>query len=139
MAQLKLQIVIEKPLPGILYGLQKGSGNAYETVQKTLSGKDDLHFECTVAIEQNKKSEWVYRGPFAQGKPDAPFLYIDIGTSAGQLGSEWTRRLKIPLPENPGQWINKDVVTMSTKVPGIGKDGSPSCATVKPFAGWTVQ
>jgi hypothetical protein len=27
---------------------------------------------------------------------------------------------------------------LETRVPGTGKDGSPSCATVKPFPGWNV-
>ena len=28
---------------------------------------------------------------------------------------------------------------IETHVPGTGKDGTPNCATVKPFAGWKVK
>jgi len=30
-------------------------------------------------------------------------------------------------------------VVLQTSVPGKGKDGTPNCATVKPFAGWMVK
>jgi len=36
------------------------------------------------------------------------------------------------LSANPGS-------VLQTRVPGKGKDGTPNCATVKPFAGWNVK
>ena len=78
-------------------------------------------------------------GPFTHGPADARFAYLDIGTYAGQTDTQWSRRLKIPFRD-----ITWDVVkkaskrVLETRVPGKGKDGSPSCATVKPFAGWKV-
>jgi hypothetical protein len=70
------------------------------------------------------------------------FIYIDIGTAAGQADI-WSRRLKIPLTGIT--WSVIDQVNASSKavlethVPGTGKDGSPNCATVKPFDGWRVK
>ena len=121
---LNLRIVVERPPAGVDYALQKGRGNGYETVQKQRSSGGDLAFEFSVQWKGGPG------GPFVQGKPGERFVYLDIGTAAGQMDSCWTRRLKIPLSgiEQAGRY--------ETRVPGTAKDGGPSCATVKPFAGW---
>lgn len=36
-------------------------------------------------------------GPFAQGPPAARFVYVDVGTYAGQKNTPWARRMKVPL------------------------------------------
>ena len=65
----------------------------------------------------------------------------DIGTYAGQIDTPWSRRLKIPFRDITWDVV-KQVVrgehVLETHVPGTGKDGGPTCATVKPFAGWKV-
>ena len=38
-----------------------------------------------------------FAGPFVQGPAGERFVYINIGTYAGQLNTPWSRRLKIPL------------------------------------------
>ena len=121
---LNLRIAVERPPAGVDYALQKGRSNAYEMLQKQRSAGGDLAFEFSVEWKNGPA------GPFVQGKPGDRFVYLDIGTAAGQIGSCWTRRLKIPLSgiEHEGDY--------ETRVPGTGKDGGPSCATVKPFAGW---
>ncbi len=40
-----------KPTPGIVFGLQKGPGNNYETVQKQISTSNDLVFTLTIKIK----------------------------------------------------------------------------------------
>jgi hypothetical protein len=81
------------------------------------------------------------RGSFVQGSADNKFVYIDIGTCAGQPDTIWSRRLKIPLTGIT--WRVIDSLTsnsmLQTSVPGTGKDGGPNCATVKPFAGWQLK
>jgi hypothetical protein len=65
-------------------------------------------------------------------------VYIDIGTYAGQVETIWSRRLKVPLTGitwNDIDSVSKDSLLQAI-VPGTGKDGSPNCATVKPFGGW---
>src|SRR5690349_4819190 len=97
--QLQLQIIIEKPLKGVMYGLQLGNGNNYQTVQQQVAHDHDIIFSATALVKNDKQGKATLSGPVVQGKPGERFLYIDIGTSAGQLGSEWTRRMKIPLPD----------------------------------------
>jgi hypothetical protein len=137
---LLLRIVLQDPAQGVVYGLQKGKGSNYETIQKQTSNLADLIFEFTVHAKAGKDGNLVFLGPFAQGNPQDRFIYIDIGTCAGQTDTPWSRRLKIPLFGITKELIEQlpDGKPLTTKVPGRGKDGSPSCAMVKPFEGWKI-
>ena len=134
--QLELVIILESPPPGIDFALQKGSGNNYETVQIQRSGKGDLRFDFSVRVREGKDGQPNFLGPFVQGPAHERFVYIDIGSYAGQTDTSWARRLKIPLRGISWAQVKKAKV-LQTRVPGTGKDGSPTCATVKPFAGWS--
>jgi hypothetical protein len=122
-----LRIVLERPPEGVDFGLQKGRGSAYETVQKQRSEGKDLVFEFAVGP--------AFVGPFVQGPPSGRFVYIDIGTYAGQTDSCWSRRLKVPLSGITVDMIGSQRV-LEVRVPGTGKDGGPNCATVKLLDGW---
>ena len=77
-----------------------------------------------------------------QGPAGQRFVYIDIGTCAGQTGTPWSRRLKIPLNGITWELVDRASTdaraVLESRVPGTGRDGGPNCATVKPFAGWTL-
>ena len=141
--ELTLRIVLEKPPADVDFGLQKGRGTNYETIQKQRSKEKDLHFELTVGVKESRKDDLpTLLGPFAQGPPAQRFIYIGIGTYAGQRDSCWSRRLKIPLSGVTWEMVDKVLAdpksVLETRVPGTGKDGGPTCATVKPFAGWKL-
>jgi len=140
--QLTLRIILLKPPAGVDFGLQKGSGNNYETVQKQRSTGDDLSFVFDASLKSGDKTEPNFLGAFVQGPPTGRFIYIDIGTYAGQTNTPWSRRLKIPFtgisPETLKKLSSEPNLILETKVPGTGKDGGPSCATVKPFEGWRL-
>ena len=141
--ELTLRIVLEKPTAGVDFGLQKGRGNDYETIQTQRSEGSDLRFEFPVRAKPTSKDPTPnFLGPFAQGPSGERFVYIDIGTYAGQTGTCWSRRLKIPLRDITWKMIDEVLadgkLMLETRVPGSGRDGSPSCATVKPFAGWKL-
>jgi hypothetical protein len=142
---LTLQIIVTSPPPNVIFGLQKGSGTNYETVQKQKSkSQENLSFKCPIKIKDDrlKGHSPKLSGPFVQGSPSARFIYIDIGTYAGQSDSIWSRRLKIPVTginwNMIEQIISDDKLTLESHVPGTGKDGGPNCATVKPFEGWRI-
>ncbi len=135
--ELTLRIILEKPTAGVDFGLQKGRGSNYETVQTQRSKGKDLRFECDVRVNRGQDGSPNFLGPFVHGPSGQRFLYIDIGTFAGQKETCWNRRLKIPLSGISWEMIDAEK-GLETRVPGTGKDGSPSCATVKPFAGWGV-
>ena len=138
--QLTFRIILESPPAGVDFGLQKGSGRNYEVVQKQRSKTGDLRFEFDARVKEGKDGQPVLLGPFVQGPTQERFAYLDIGTYAGQADSCWSRRLKVPL-----RGVTWDVVkqasrgVLETRVPGTGKDGGPTCATVKPFNGLKVS
>jgi hypothetical protein len=134
--ELTLRIVLEQPPPGVDFGLQKGRGSAYETVQKQRSDGRNLTFEFQPSIREGAADIMAALGGlFVQGPPRQRFVYIDIGTCAGQSESPWSRRLKIPLDRIPAGAIGAGGV-FEARVAGTGRDGGPSCATVKDFDGW---
>jgi len=137
--EIALRIVLEKPTTGVDIGLQKGRGSDYETVQKQQSKKEDLIFEFNVEVKEGKDGLPNLLGPFVQGPPGERFVYLDIGTYAGQTNTQWSRRLKIPLRGITWKLIeqvNRSSQILETRVQGTGKDGGPTCGTVKPFDGW---
>lgn len=133
--QLNLRIIVERPPAGVDFGLQSGKGATYETVQ-TQRSKKELRFEFSVDVKAaSVDAQLDFRGPFVQGPSGERFVYLDIGTYAGQADSPWSRRLKIPLRGITWKMIDSRTI-LETRVPGTGKDGGPNCATVKPFDGW---
>ena len=140
--EIPIRIILENPPPGVDFGIQKGGGNKYETILKQRSNKHDLCFEIIISVNENKAPLPNFTIPFVQWSINERFIYIDIGTYAGQLDSVWSLRLKIPLTAISSETINlllsDTFLILETKVPGTGKDGGPNCATVKPFAGWDL-
>jgi len=139
---LTFRIVLESPPAGVDYGLQKGGGNDYEVMQKQRSKTGDLRFEFNARVKEGKDGQPVLLGPFVHGPPQERFVYLDIGTYAGQTDTPWSRRLKIPLRGITWDMVkqaSRGANLLETHVAGTGKDGSPSCATVKPFDGWKVK
>ncbi|MDX1908700.1 MAG: DUF5990 family protein [Bacteroidia bacterium] len=140
--ELSLQIILVNPTKEVVFGLQKGAGSRYETVQKQRSTSEELTFTCTIKVNGDRSKDPLPKlsGSFVQGSGDNKFVYIDIGTYAGQADTSWSRRLKIPLTGIT--WATMDSLRSSsmlqTKVPGTGRDGGPNCATVKPFDGWHI-
>ena len=134
--ELTLRIVIEQPPAGVEFALQNGSGSAFEAVQKQSSQGKDLLFEFQASIKEGvSDSMAALGGPFIQGPRRQRFVYIDIGTYAGQADSCWSRRLKVPLEGIASKFIVAGGV-LEARVPGTARDGGPNCATVKDLEGW---
>lgn len=140
---LSLRIILESPPPGVAFALQKGSGNVYETVQTQRSGAGDLSFTFEIRVAENKQGQPNFLGPYVQGPVTERFVYIDIGTLAGQHDSPWQRRLKVPLRDISRDVINKvnsdSSLVLEARVAGTDRKSEPACATVKPFLGWHVK
>jgi len=139
-----IRIILMTPPSGVDFGIQEGKGNDYKTIQVQQTIATDLRFECRITIKGNRSDGPPnFVGSIVQGPPMGRFIYIDIGKSAGQSDSCWRRRIKIPL-----QGITWEMITslmdapqrlLQATIPGTGKDGGPSCATVKPIDGWKVK
>jgi hypothetical protein len=139
---LNCRITLETPPPGVDYGLQKGRGSASETVQTQRSDGSDLHFDFTAGVRTAGSSP-DFRGPFIQGPAGGRFVYICIGTWAGQTDTPFSRRLKIPLTGITPDMIRRadsgKCAVLETRVQGTGRDGTPACASVKDFGGWNLR
>jgi Family of unknown function (DUF5990) len=140
---LNLRIVLERPPSDVVFGLQVGAGTDYETIQKQQSDGRDLAFDCSVRV-RNNRADGVpnFLGPLTQGPPSARFIYVDVGTYAGQADSCWSRRMKIPLEmiglETIKQASKDPKLMLEARIRGTGRDGGPSCGSVRPAQGWKL-
>ena len=140
--QVTLRVIVERPPGGVDIGVQEGHGNDYKTVQTQRFTKQDLRFEFPIRVKEGKSGEPNFLGAFAQGPATNRFIYLDIGTFAGQTNTQWSRRLKIPLTGITWPMIEQASdasVIIETRVPGTGRDGGPTCGTVKQFSGWLLS
>ena len=131
----------ESPPPDVDIGLQQGRGTAYRTVQTQRSQGGDLRFDGTVTIRGDRgDGPPNFLGPLTQGPPGGRFLYIDVGKLAGQADSPWERRIKVPLGGITWELIEQvaadPTLVLEARLPGTGRDGGQSCATVHPTLGW---
>jgi hypothetical protein len=141
-SEILFRIVVKNPALGVDYALQEGKGSNFSAVQKQRStGKVivfDFKIKCKIA-----DNRFSLLGKFVQGTSSDKFIYVDIGTFAGQINSIWSGRLKVPLTGITQNMIQsalaEDGVSIEATVPGQGKDGRPNYGTVKPFDGWRLK
>lgn len=135
--ELKLRITLEEPPRGVDFGLQLGKGTDYQTIQKQQHMKDkDLSFTGSVTVKDNRADGSPnFLGPLAQGPPTQRFIYVDVGQCAGQTGTCWSRRIKVPLGgigwDTIKKATNKSGLVLEARLPGTGRDGGPTCGTVR--------
>jgi hypothetical protein len=135
---LNIRIVLLTPPRGIDFAIQKGRGSGYDTVQKQRSTGGNLVFEFPIAVKDSREDAVpTFTGPFVQGPPGDRFIYVDVGTYAGQSDTSWSRRIKVPLKGITWEMVESSAV-LEAHIPGTGRDGGPACATVRPDGGWTA-
>lgn len=135
-----LRITVLDPLPGVTYAMQRGKD---ELLPPSKADAGALTFDLSIRVAERNGALNVL-GPYAQGKPDDRFLYVNSGTLAGQQGTDWTRRAKIKtagitwaLVE---QLLASPGVVLEARIDGRAKDGGPCCATVPLVNGsWKVS
>jgi len=137
--ELRLRITVVDPPAGVALRMQRGR---VELADAVASSADALVFEFSVAVADAAKSPPRFTGAFTQGPADGRFVYINVGTSAGQFGSPWTRRIKVPLysitPALVASVLAAPGALLETRIQGKGRDGTPACATVPLLQPWTL-
>lgn len=129
-----LRLTIHDPVPGVAYSLQD---KANAPVEPRIASDSPLSFDVPVTLTDDTR----FTGPFVRREgPTRRFVYICIGASAGQHGSEWSRRAKIDIHDIPAALLAqaRDGKALEVILPGRGKDGTPACATVRPLQPWRV-
>jgi hypothetical protein len=132
-SELPLRIVVDQPIPGVALALQRGSGAKFDQVGPAPASADALVFDLDINVDgSNAVGEPRLLGPFVQGPPTARFVYINVGASAGQIGSPWQRRVKVPLGAITWQAIEElpPGERLTAHIASRGRDGTPACATV---------
>jgi hypothetical protein len=130
-APVTLRLTIADPVPGVRYSLQKDDG----PFQPVTAGDGAISFDVPIRLSADNR----VLGPFVRREgPARRFVYIRIGTSAGDHASPWCRRAKIDIHDIPPLLLDRarEGQTLELLLPGRGKDGSPACATVRPLAPW---
>ena len=142
--ELPLRIILVAPPADVIFGIQHGKGNNYTTILTQRSTGVNLVFEFALIVKEQVEDELPnFLGPLSQGPVAGRFVYIDIGTCAGQMESIWSRRIKIPLGGITWELIRKTTANpkliLEARLPGTAKDGGPSCATLQPMDGWVCR
>jgi hypothetical protein len=131
--EIRARIVIEQPVPAVTHSLQEDDA---PLDPKTSRAGEPLAFDFPLRIAPGPK----FFGPQVRREgPVRRFVYIRIGTSAGQHLSPWSRRMKIDIHDVDPPLLDKAARggVLQGTINGTGRDGSPACATIKPVR-WRV-
>lgn len=142
-SEVSIRLVLVDPPPGVDFGLQRGRGTEYETLFVQQRKRGDVSFDFSLIVADSRKDGVPnFQGPFVQGPPAGRFVYVDVGTYAGQKDTQWARRMKVPLEGITWALIRKAMSKpgrgLSARIPGTGKDGGPNCATVRLLGNWQI-
>lgn len=130
--EIRLRIVIEQPVPGVLHSLQAGDDRSLDP--KRSGAGEPLRFDFPIRLAPGPK---FFGDQVRREGPVRRFVYIRIGQSAGDAASPWSRRMKIDIHDIEQALLDRAVAgdgVIEISVNGTGKDGTPACATVRPTA-----
>ncbi len=138
---LALRITVVNPPPNISWALQLGRD---ELVKPTVTSKSRISFDFAVeVVAGDSPGSFRLRGPAVQGRPGERFVYLCIGTYAGQAGSPAGGRAKISLEGITRKLLDAVSRTRSAvleaRFAGTARDGRPSMASVPLVGeGWRI-
>ena len=128
--EIRMRIIIEQPVPGVMHSLQSGDDKVLDP--KASKAGEPLGFDFPVRIAPGPK---FFGDQVRREGPERRFVYIRIGTMAGDCLSPWSRRMKIDIHDVPQNLLDRAMAggVIELVVNGTGKDGTPACATVRPI------
>jgi hypothetical protein len=139
--ELPIRIVVLRVPPGVTFAIQRGKN---ELLPPSRATDESLIFDLRVRVSERKGGgSPTVLGPYAHGKPDDRFIYLNSGTMAGQTESCFTRRAKIKTGGITWKLVEQTLGTagavLETQIEGRAGDGGPCCATVPLLGGWKVS
>lgn len=131
--EIRARIVIENPVPGVLHSLQQDDK---PLDPKRSKAGEPLSFEFPLRIEPTGDGYRFFGPQVRREGKERRFVYIRIGTAAGDHGSPWTRRMKVDIHDiEPGLLAAAaSGKVIEGRFDGTARDGSPACATIRPIA-----
>ncbi len=140
-APLALRIVVLDPPPNIQWALQLGKD---EMAKPSSATKSRICFDFSVeVVDGGSKGAFRLRGPAVQGRPGGRFVYLRIGTYAGQAGTDVARRAKVGLEGITAKLLAaaraRRGAVLEAQFAGTDSKGGAACATVPLLGGgWHV-
>ena len=135
-----LRLIVERPPAGATWRMQRGRDALVAPVRET---PEAIAFALSLRVADGPDGAPTLRAPEAQGPPASRFVYLNSGTYAGQTGTPWSRRAKVPLTGIPPALLARARTTpgavLEARIAGTARDGGPACATVKLLdEGWRL-
>lgn len=136
-----LRVTIEAPVPGVALAMQRGRDALVPPIRAT---GEAVTFQVCAEVRVRPDGTTTLAGAEVQGPPAARFLYVTVGTRAGQPDSPWDRRAKVPLTGISSDLIAaaraRPGVVLAARIAGRARDGGPACATVPLLGGgWQLD
>ena len=128
--EIPIRIRVLYPPAGVMNKVQRGK---FELLPPTRVSADGLEFDFTVSVDLAGATP-NFLGVYTHGPKAVRFLYVNSGTYAGQHGTCWDRRAKISLMSITRRQIDDAIDGKGILVAeynGTGRDGGPTCASVK--------
>jgi hypothetical protein len=129
--EVRARIVIEQPVAGVLHSLQEDDA---PLDPKASQAGEPLAFEFPLRIERIADGAKFFGRQVRREGPVRRFVYIRVGTAAGQRMSQWTRRMKIDIHDIDLGLLDAAIAgrVLEGTIDGTARDGSPACATIRP-------
>jgi len=126
-----MRIRVLDPVKGVTMQVQRGKNELLPSCKASLK---ELVFEFPITVDVSGDSP-NFLGHYAQGPKDSRFVYVNSGTYAGQPDICWNRRAKLSLMDITRDQIEKVISSSKNRLEvsfdGTGRDGGPTCASVK--------
>lgn len=129
-SEIAARIIVENPVPGVLYSLQNKDGHPLDPRQSR--NGEALTFDFALRVAPGPK---FFGDQVRREGPERRFVYVRIGAAAGQKDSPWSRRMKIDIHDTPQELVDRAIASdgrLEFRLEGTGKDGTPACATIRP-------
>lgn len=133
--EVAMRLVIDRPVPGVWHSLQDKKSKPLPA-QVSKAG-ESLVFDFPIRIGPGPK----YFGEQVRSEgPVRRFVYIAVGTQAGEHFSAWSRRMKIDIHDIAQVLLEGAMAgrTLVGTIDGTARDGTPACATV-PVERWFLD
>lgn len=129
--QIGIRIRVLDPMKGVGMQVQRGKCDLLPPTKKTAA---ELAFEFEIDVDLSAGTP-NFLGPYAHGPKNGRFIYVNSGTYAGEPNSAFGRRAKLLLMSITKKQVEEALASKSVRLeasfPGIGRDGGPTCASVK--------
>lgn len=127
---INLRITIEQPVIGVLHSLQAKDDSPLDP--KSSRKGEALVFDFQVRVGPGPK---FFGDQVRREGPARRFVYIRIGQLAGDPSSPWSRRMKIDIHDIGNDLLDRAANSgkvIETTIIGTDRNGTPTCATVRP-------